>query len=255
MARLARSLVPFALLGLLLAACTEASGPSPETSTVGTAVGSSTSVPSPTPRNSATTDPSPVPLLPIGLPPSYPDDVPAADVPAAALIPLQTEVTGTWRALTEEGEAIVVAWQVPGPDPFRLARGVAAWRRFDDGGLPWRPVWGVAFGKRSGVLSIDATAADVTGDGSDDFLVFRSTGGSGGCGTAEVVDLAAGSSVFTRDLCDARLEPSVDPVGLALTEAVYAAGDPHCCPSATRTTVLVWDGEAWATDSVSETPV
>jgi hypothetical protein len=177
--------------------------------------------------------------------------VAGVDIAAAALIPLRAEVIGTWRGATSEGEAIVVAWQVPGEDPFALAHGVAAWRRFDDGGAPWRPVWGEAYGRRSGVQFIDGTIADVTGEGSDDILLFRATGGSGACGTAEVVDLAAGSPVFMRDLCDARVDPSVDPVGLVLTEAVFGPGDPHCCPSRMRTTVLVWEDGDWRADSVS----
>lgn len=215
----------------------------------------SETLPPPTdpPSSSILPEPSPIPSLPAGLPPSFTDDVTAGNVPAAALIPLKTEVTGEWRTTTREGEAIVVAWQVPGDDPFRMARGAAVWRRFDDGGLPWRPVWGAAYPPRRGVLAIDATVADVTGDGSDDALFFRSTGGSGACGTAEVVDLATGASVFGRDVCDARIEPSIDPPGLVVTEAVFAPGDPHCCPSALRTTVLVWEDEAWVEDSVAET--
>lgn len=250
----ARRVLPFAVL--VLASCTGVSErattptPSAPTPTIGT---TSTSSPSPV-TTSSTPVPSPVPSLPAGLPPSFESDVPAGDVPAAALTPLRTEVTGEWRTTTGAGEAIVVAWQVPGDDPFRLGRGVAVWRRFDDGGFPWRPVWGAAYRPRAGVLAIDATIADVTGDGSDDALLFRSTGGSGACGTAEVVDLAAGRTRFARDVCDARVEASIDPPGIVLTEAVFAPGDPHCCPSAVRTTVLVWDGAAWVEDSVTQTP-
>jgi hypothetical protein len=238
----------------VLAACTS-SPTTAETPARPSSIAADTTSSPPVATSSPPPPPSPVPSLPAGLPPAFENDVPAGDVPAAALTPLRTEVTGTWRATTSEGEAIVVAWQVPGPDPFRLARGVAAWRRFDDGGFPWRPVWGAAWGKRAGVLSVDAVVADVTDDGSDDLVLFRGIGGSGACGTAEVVDLARGASVFTRDLCDARLDPSVDPVGLSLTEAVYEPGDPHCCPSAMRTTVLVWDGDTWIEDRVvTETP-
>ena len=35
----------------------------------------------------------------------------------------------------------------------------------------------------------------------------------------------------------------VDPVGLSIEQAVYRVGDPHCCPSAFKTTVLVYDGD------------
>lgn len=181
--------------------------------------------------------------------------MPSADVPAAALIPLQTTVTGSWSASTSGGEAIVVAWQVPGDDPFRLARGLAVWRRFDDGGPPWRPVYGVAYARDQAVLAVTALMTDVTGDGSEDALVFAETGGSGGCGTYSVVDLAAGTRVFRRDVCDTQIDPSSAPVGLVMTEAVYERGDPHCCPSATRTTVLAYAGDlGWETTSETVTP-
>ena len=39
--------------------------------------------------------------------------------------------------------------------------------------------------------------------------------------------------------------PRVDPVGLTITEAVYAPGDPHCCPSSVRTTTLVYTDGRW----------
>jgi hypothetical protein len=49
------------------------------------------------------------------------------------------------------------------------------------------------------------------------------------------------------------VDPSADPVGLTLREAVYRPGDAHCCPSKVRTTVLVdADGE-WQTASVDTT--
>lgn len=207
------------------------------------------------PSSSEAVAPSPVPRLPAGLPPSFGDDVPSADVPAAALIPLQTEVTDSWSASTVAGEAVVVAWQVPGDDPFRLARGLAIWRRFDDGGPPWRPVYGVAYRRGDGVLAVTALMTDVTGDGSEDALVFAETGGSGGCGAYSVVDLAAGSRVFRRQVCDTQIEPSSAPVGLVVTEAMYAPGDPHCCPSARRETVLTYAGSgAWDTAAETVTP-
>jgi len=67
-----------------------------------------------------------------------------------------------------------------------------------------------------------------------------------------VIDAEAGDAVFRRAVCDTTIEPSSDPPGLIVTEAVYAHGDPHCCPSATRTTVLQRDGSGtWRTVSVS----
>jgi hypothetical protein len=68
-------------------------------------------------------------------------------------------------------------------------------------------------------------------------------------------DLADATEVFTRDLCDAQVDPSDDPVGLTLVEAVYGSGDAHCCPSAFRTTVLVYESGSWAVASEETTDV
>ena len=198
---------------------------------------------------------SPVPSLPGGVPASFTDDVPSGDVPAAALVPRHTDVTGAWYGQSSAGQSIVVAWQVSGSDPFARALGLAVWRRFDDGGAPWRPVYGVAYPKTAGVLGLSAVTGDLTGDGSDDVLVFAETGGSGGCGTYAVVDLASAARLFRRSVCDTRIDPSTDPPGLVVVEAVYANGDPHCCPSALRTSVLTYAGDrTWTTRSSSESP-
>ncbi|MFI5055620.1 MAG: hypothetical protein ACHQAW_04375 [Actinomycetota bacterium] len=199
---------------------------------------------------------STAPSLPPGLPPSFESDVPPEDVPAPALIPIGAEVTGHWETSTAAGDAIVVAWSVPGQDPFRQDRGIAAWRRFADGGLPWRPVWGMAFpARRDPLLGLSTEVADVTGDGSADAIVFAERGGSGGCGTTLVVDLASGTEVFREEGCDRRVDASVDPVGLTITEAVFAPGDPHCCPSSVRTTTLVYADGAWERASSTTSPV
>ena len=199
--------------------------------------------------------PSPAPTsLPAGLPPSFGEDVGTGDVPAAALIPVKAEVTGSWHAATSAGDAIVVAWEMPGPDPFRLDRGIAVWRRFDDGGAPWRPVWGHAYpAGRSSLQNLTAQIADVTGDGSDDAVILAETGGSGSCGTTSVVDLATAAPVYQSEGCDRTVDPSVDPVGLTVREAVYRRGDAHCCPSKVRTTVLVDTDGTWQTASVDTT--
>jgi hypothetical protein len=195
--------------------------------------------------------PSPYPSgLPEGLPPSFGDAVAPGDVPAAALVPLKAEVTGSWQGSTSVGDAIVVAWEMPGGDPFRTPRGIAAWRRFDDGGAPWRPVWGRTYGTgRAPVQNLTAQIGDVTGDASDDAVVLAETGGSGACGTSSVVDLATGSLVYRSTGCDRTVDPNADPPGLVLREAVYRPGDAHCCPSKVRTTVLVDDGGTWRTAS------
>jgi hypothetical protein len=148
----------------------------------------------------------------------------------------------------------VVAWQAPGDDPFRTDRGVVVWRHTGTPAL-WRPVFAATYpAARHPVLGITAAVADVTGDGSEDALLFAETGGSGGCGTYLVIDAGAGTDAFRRSVCDTSIDPSADPSGLTVTEAVYAHGDPHCCPSAMRTTVLQRDADGtWRTVSTTTT--
>ena len=188
------------------------------------------------------------------MPPSFGDAVGPGDVPVAALIPLKAQVTGSWRASTAAGDAIVVAWEMPGGDPFRTDRGIAAWRRFDDGGAPWRPVWGQAYPPgRSPIENVSAQVADVTGDGSEDAVILAETGGSGACGTTSVVDLVTGALAYRSSGCDRTIGPNADPPGLLVREAVYRPGDAHCCPSSVRTTVLVDDGGTWRRAGVQTT--
>jgi hypothetical protein len=86
----------------------------------------------------------------------------------------------------------------------------------------------------------------VTGDGSDDLVVFAATGGSGACGMYLVIDLAAGRPIHRLpSVCDTSLIPDPSIPGLVLTQAEFAPGDPHCCPSAVLTTTLTYDGEGW----------
>ena len=251
-----RRLFPIGLAMLwALAACGSSDTTTPPTVTASTPAPASTTAPSPASSvtGSASAKPplSPAPDLPAGVPPLFEGDVGAANVPAAALVPLKTEVTGTWYGATSRGEAIVVAWQVPGDDPFHLARGLAVWRRFDDDGAPWRPVYATTWPAKVGVLAVTVLPAEVTGDGSDDALVQIETGGSGGCARWLVVDLAGGEVIWDDEGCDRRIEPHAGPTGLLVTEAVYEQGDPHCCPSASRETVWTYVGDgSW--DEASE---
>ena len=118
-----------------------------------------------------------------------------------------------------------------GGDPFRRAQGFVVWRRTEGGTPPWRPVFGLTHPRTDGVIAIQGITGDATGDGSDDALVFEATGGVGTCGRWRVIDLAAGTQRWHRDLCDTQVDISVEPPGLTLTETVYEAGDSHCCPS------------------------
>ena len=199
--------------------------------------------------SAATPSPPPTLVLPQGVPSVYAEDVAAGDVPLHALIPKGATVEGSWYTTTPAGEAILVAYARPGQDPFRAPRGFIAWRRFAEG-PPWRASYGIEHGADEGIVSTQALIADLTGDGSPDALVNEITGGSGACGTWRVVDLSGGTELWTRSLCDAQVAPSADPVGIEITESVFEPGDAHCCPSATRTTVLTYaDDGRWSVAS------
>jgi hypothetical protein len=245
------------LVGFLLAiSCSGGTGDSASVSTTAPAPSPSSpsippaSSPSP-PSQTATTSSSPFP----GLASPFGGDLQAGDVPLTELVPAGTDPSGSWFAQTVAGDAIVVAWQAPGNDPFRTDRGFVVWRHTGDPAL-WRPVYAATYrAARHPVLGITAAIGDVTGDGSEDALVFAETGGSGGCGTYLVVDASTGTEAFRRSVCDTTIEPSSDPAGLVVTEAVYAHGDPHCCPSATRTTLLRHDADGgWSIVSRTTAP-
>src|SRR6266516_3972073 len=142
--------------------------------------------------------PSALPSFPRGLPTAYPSDLPAGDVPVGDLVPKGNVVTGTWYARTSAGDAIVVAWQRRGADPFRTERGIAVWLHGGDPDSPWRPIDAIGFPANRDLLGLTAAIGDLTGDASDDVLVFAETGGSGGCGIYFAIDLADGARVFDR---------------------------------------------------------
>lgn len=191
---------------------------------------------------SISTSPTTAIELPAGMPATFPEDLAPADLPASALVPGGTEVTGLWFARTSEGDALVVAWADPRDHALHHEGGVATWRRLV-GDPPWRAVYARAHSAKAGVLGVRATIADVTADGSEDALIVQDTGGSGGCGRYLVVDLLTGSAVWERHLCDARVDASRNPVGLLILEAVFGEGDAHCCPTGLRRTVLVYQGD------------
>ncbi|MGB7805223.1 MAG: hypothetical protein WBM72_06440 [Actinomycetota bacterium] len=219
----------------------------------GSILPSVTTQPSVPASQSATASPSPD--LPAGVPVSYDLDVRKEDVPSKALIPPGTKVSNRWMTETPGGEVIVVAYLTPSGDPFLQARGLVEWRRTEGSVPPWSPVFGMEHRKSEGILGVEGLVGDATGDGSVDLLLLESTGGSGVCGNWRVIDLAAASERWVRSLCDGRVDLHVDPVGIALLEAVYGPEDPHCCPSGFRTTVLVYqEGRGFVKDSVQSTP-
>lgn len=193
--------------------------------------------------------------VPAGTRSSYAHNVDAADLPAEALVPAGTTPTDIWPAIAPDGtQFALVAFAEPSSDPFRQARGLVVWRRFVHA-PPWRPVYGMSDPAEAGVLAIHTLIGDITGDGSPDALTFEDIGGSGTCGTWRVLDLASNTQVYESQTCDATYDVSTDPAGLVLRAAVYRPGDAHCCPSATRTTVFVYDGNSrWTVASRVVTP-
>jgi hypothetical protein len=179
------------------------------------------------------------------MPTSITADLSPSEIPPEDLVPVGADDTEEWFAFTDRGVMIVIAWVEPGVDYSRLPRGFAVWRRYDA-----EPHWRADLVRRhdpeDGIQEIQITTGDLSGDGSDDALVFEGIGGSGACGRWSVIDLARGKETYRRDLCDARIVPGpLGSPGLILTESVYREGDAHCCPSATRTTTLTWMDAAW----------
>lgn len=179
------------------------------------------------------------------MPTEFIADLPPPDLPPEELIPTGADVTGEWFAFTHRGAAVLIAWVEPGTDYARLPRGFAVWRHFD-AGPHWRTALVTRHDPEDGIQEIQITTGDLTGDGSDDALIFEGVGGSGACGRWSVVDLARVQETYRMDLCDGRIEPGPPGApGLVLTGAVYRQGDAHCCPSAIRRTTLTWTGTGW----------
>jgi hypothetical protein len=193
--------------------------------------------------------------IPAGTPPSFGDDVDAADLPAGDLVPARTTPTDLWPAIAPDGtQFALIAFAAPSDDPLRQARGLVVWRRFVDD-PPWRAVFGLSDPADAGVVEIHALIGDTTGDGSPDALTFEGTGGSGACGTWRLLDLAANAGTFERTTCDTTMERSTDPVGLLIRKAIFEEGDAHCCPSATRITLLTFEPTSgWTVFSSHEEP-
>jgi hypothetical protein len=198
---------------------------------------------------------SPAPTIPAGVPATFPADVPSRDLPADELVPPGDVVTSVDRATTAGGQAVVIAFETPGGDPLRRARGFVVWRRDAGADPPWHAVYGLAHGKRDGVLAISAHATDLTDDRSDDALIREETGGSGACATYRVIDLVSGASIWSSAVCDAEIQPNPDPIGLYEVARIYEPGDPHCCPSTIRERILAWNGRRFAVVSEQLTPI
>jgi hypothetical protein len=231
------------LVAALLAACGSAPAPGTQPSTT-TPTATPSASPSPTTAESPEPSPSPSPE-PGAMPTSYARDVEPNEIPAEALIPDGASLTGQWFGFTDDGVVVAVAWVEDGTDFSRLPGGYAVWDRHASS-----PHWRLALVDRhdeaDGIQEIQMSTTDVTGDGSDDALVFEGLGGSGACARWVVLDLLRGRATYRRELCDGRIEPGPpgEP-GLVVTRSVFREGDAHCCPSAMQRTTLVWTGTRW----------
>src|SRR5215207_1584760 len=209
-----------------------------------------TATPSGSDEPSAMVTPSPsAATIPDGVPATFDRDLAGRDLPLEELVPPGDEVTGVDHTRSAEGEFVVIAFATPGADPFAQARGFVVWRRDAGGEPPWRAVYGLAHGKREGVLAISADVTDLTGDGSADALIREETGGSGACATYRMVDPSAGAALWKRSVCDAEIQPNPDPTGLYEVARIYGPDDPHCCPSAIGERVLTWNGSRFVVAS------
>jgi hypothetical protein len=179
------------------------------------------------------------------MPRTFEADLEPVELPVDKLVPEGADVTGQWFGFTDLGAVVLVAWVEPGSDFSRLPGGFALWVRHDAA-----PHWRAGLVERhdadAGIQQIDMSTTDLTGDRSDDALVFEGVGGSGACGRWLVIDLIRRKETFRREICDGRIDPGPPGApGLVLTESVYREGDAHCCPSAMRETTLEWSGRAW----------
>jgi hypothetical protein len=183
------------------------------------------------------------------VPDAFGPDLEPSELPPEELVPEGADVTGQWFGFTDVDVVVLVAWAEQGSDPFRLPRGLAVWRRHR---AP--PHWRAALVQRhdaaDGIQEIQVSTADLTGDRSDDALVFEGIGGSGACGSWLVIDLLRLDETYATELCDGRIDPGPPgSPGLVITESVYRQGDAHCCPSAIRETTLAWSGNEWRVTS------
>jgi hypothetical protein len=163
-------------------------------------------------------------------------------VPAGASITSQVQAIG---AVVGSGpvpnDEIAIAWVDEGPPEG--SSGLIVWQRFDDGS--WHAVYAFMDPPRKGVFGIRLDIGDVTRDAFADVLSLEDVGGSGACGTYRVIASSVddASEIFRRDTCDTQI--AIAGRDLRIREAVFRAGDPHCCPSAFRESTLRWNGTSW----------
>ncbi len=248
-----RSLAVLLIVGSVAVACNGQSSPA---GTPSAAVSTSpTESPSPTVSSSPSPSASPQPTV---IPPAWatPIDkpIPGEELPPRRLVPPGAELTATWfvpGAAHIPGQ-VVATWG-SGTDPLRREQGLVIWERYRERPA-WRPTYTFVDPRKNGVFGISVLIGDLTGDGHEDLLTFEDRGGSGACGTWRVVAATEflPQDIYRKDACDTDVTIRIGQ--LLIDEAVFKPGDPHCCPSAFRKTVLEYDGAKWKVVSREVTP-
>jgi hypothetical protein len=249
-----RILVPVVMsLALAGAACSGSGEPVPSPpATTRTTTTESTQTPSSTPTTpSPSASPSlavdPDVRLPEGMPGIVDDATELALIAAGdfgVLVPPGASSANASVLVTPEDPIDQIALTWLDEEPSGRRTGLVVWQRFADPPI-WRAVYAFTDPPRKGVFGIRVDTGDVTGDRTSDLLSFEDVGGSGACGTYRVIATTVGdaSEIFRRDTCDTEI--AISRGDLRVREAVYRPDDPHCCPSAFRTTVLRWNGASW----------
>jgi len=243
-----RRLIVLALAVVALTACSPGSpDPSPTASTPATASPTGpTAPPSASPTASPSPEPSPSPAD-VRLPEDAPFVVedPAADASIATGDPTPLAPPGAeidfQDVRTDPFDQVAFTWR-RGDDPFAQEQGFAVWQR---SGEAWRAVFAFTDRPSEGVLGISVQVGELTGDDAGEYVTFEQTGGSGACGTWRVIVPTPGAAeeAFHRATCDTDIR--IVNGALEMRTSVFAPGDPHCCPSAFRTSRFEWDGEAF----------
>jgi len=249
-------------LALAGAACSGSGEPVPSPPpTIRTTTTEMTQTPSPTPTTpSPSVSPSPAVDPDVRLPEEMPaivDDATDLALIAAgdfgALVPPGAGSANASVLVTPEDPIDQIALTWLDEEPSGRRTGLIVWQRFADPPI-WRAVYAFTDPLRKGVFGIRVDTGDLTGDRISDLLSFEDVGGSGACGTYRVVASTVGdaSEIFRRETCDTEI--AISRGDLRVREAVYRPDDPHCCPSAFRTTVLRWNGTSWEETSSEVVP-
>jgi hypothetical protein len=116
-------------------------------------------------------------------------------------------------------------------------------------------VQGVIAGTGGQYVQAGVIYADLTGDGVDDALVPISSGGTMGDIAFLVLAPSGGETkTLLKEIPlggSGGLSVAVVDGQIVMTQPVYGPNDPNCCPSALRKTTYVWNGSAFAVQSVT----